>query len=260
MSRIAIIGSCVTRDVWHLLKIPTGNLRTISRTSLASITAPVPANFVLPPDMGALDPDGFLARCVRADVSKTALVELEAFRPEVLIFDFIDERFDLLRIGDSIVCDSFEFRRSGLRGREPFIDGRLVRRLSSEAETAWLAGLAQLRARIAAGPLAAARVVLHHALWAEEYLEGSGRKRFPDLARFHPVPRVPEPVVKHNEMLARYHAAFLAAFPHALSIAPGGTHRVGDAAHPWGLSPHHYGPGYYAEFRDQALALGLTLS
>ena len=84
--------------------------------------------------MGALRPDGFLARCVRADVEKTALQTLELWVFEALVFDFIDERFDLLYVGNSIVCDSFEFRRSGLRARGPFIDGRPVRRLSAEVD------------------------------------------------------------------------------------------------------------------------------
>ncbi len=259
MGGIAIIGSCVTRDVWHLLELPTRGLTTISRTSIASLTSPIPAGFSMPETMGALDAGGFLARCVCADVEKTALATLESLRPSVLMFDFIDERFDLLQAGGGIVCDSFEFRRSGLRGRAPFLGGRTIRRLSLEADAIWHEGLTRLRARIEAGPLAEAKLVLHVAYWAQHYRQDGQIKSFPERARFHPVPRVPESVAEHNAMLGRYHQAFAASFPAAIVVAPPDHVRVGDASHPWGTSPHHYITDYYQAFRDLCLAQGITL-
>ena len=259
MSGVGLIGSCVTRDVWRLLDIPTNALRTFSRTSLASLTSPPPEGFAMPESMGVLEPGGFLARCVRADVEKTALAELEADPPDVLVFDFIDERFDLVRTRDSIVCDSFEFRRSGLRAVSPLIDGRLIRRLSPEAHAAWLVGLERLRDRITAGPLSGARIVLHIAYWAESYWEDGELRPFPERTRFHPVPRVPELVADHNALLERCHDAFLSTFPQAIVIAPADEFRIGDAAHAWGLSPHHYVDGYYRAFRDLCQARGVIL-
>ena len=259
MNGIAIIGSCVTRDVWHILNMPTDNVRTFSRTSLASLMSPPPSNFSLPDSMGALERDSFLARCVRADVEKTALWTLESLQPKVLIFDFVDERFDLLRTGDAVVSDSFEFRRSGLRALVPFINGRQISRLSAEADELWHAALAMLRTRIESGPLASAKLVLHVAFWAQFYRQDDGLKRFPDQIRFHPVPRAPESVAAHNAMLKRYHKSFVKAFPNAIVVAPPEEHRVGDAAHAWGLSPYHYIADYYRSFRELFNAQGLVL-
>jgi hypothetical protein len=257
--KIAIIGSCVTRDVWRVLNIPTDKLRTFSRTSVASLVSPAPAGLSLPNAMGALEPDGFLARCVRADVEKTALQTLELWEPEALVFDFIDERFDLLYVGNSIVCDSFEFRRSGLRARGPFIDGRPVRRLSAEVDEIWPKALDALRARIEAGPLASAKIVLHVAYWAEVYRRDGVLKSFPKRIRIHPLPRPEEGIDEHNSVLRRYHDAFKVAFPNATVVVPPEHTRIADAAHRWGLSPFHYIPDYYLSFRELCRAEGVAI-
>ncbi len=260
MDPIGIIGSCVTRDVWRILKIPTSNVKTFSRTGLASLMSPVPENLSMPDGTGALEPDGFLARCVRADVEKTALQTLESWQPRILFFDFVDERFDLLQAGNTIVSDSFEFWRSGLRARSPFIEGRPIRRVSGEADELWRDGLAKLRKRIANGPLASATIVLHAASWAESYRQADGLRPFPHKMKVSGASRAPaESVDAHRALLRRYHEAFLNAFPSAIVIAPPDSYRVGDPEHPWGLSPHHFIGEYYTSFRDICRERGLLI-
>jgi hypothetical protein len=260
MKRIGIIGSCVTRDVWHILNMPTDNIKTFSRTSLASLMSPVPEKLSLPGGMGALKPGGFLARCVRADVEKTALGILEAWQPNVLIFDFLDERFDLLRVGDAVISDSFEFWRSGLRARAPFTNGQPIHRLSAEADQLWNGALAALCKRIVSGPLVNATIVLHVALWADFYRMEGELKRFPEQMKINPVPRAPEEnIAKYNSLLKGYHEAFMNTFPNAIVVMPPKKYRIGDTAHAWGPSPHHYIADYYRSFRELCQVHGLTL-
>ena len=52
-------------------------------------------------------------RALVADLTKTALADLVAFRPTHLIFDFIDERLDLLSVGATLVTRSWELEASG---------------------------------------------------------------------------------------------------------------------------------------------------
>src|SRR6266481_212201 len=118
MSRIAIVGSCITRDLWRFRggTSPSGpaDLLYISRTSLPSLFATPVKGFraaVRPP--GGLRPQPH--RALVADLSKTALARLVAFRPTHLIFDFIDERFDLLSVDGTLVTDSWELDASGYR-------------------------------------------------------------------------------------------------------------------------------------------------
>ena len=122
MSRVAIVGSCISRDLWRFrgeLVAKTAPERPppmcyVSRTSIPSLFVTPVAGFrpaERPP--GGLKPQPH--RALVADLRKTALAELVAFRPTHLIFDFIDERFDLLSIGQSVVTDSWELEASGYR-------------------------------------------------------------------------------------------------------------------------------------------------
>src|SRR3990167_6271731 len=98
LSRIAIIGSCITRDLWPILGETPQNLLYVSRTSLATLFAPPPAGIMTadePPNGLRPQPHAALV----ADLRKTALAALVAHRPTHIIFDFIDERFDLLIFG-----------------------------------------------------------------------------------------------------------------------------------------------------------------
>ena len=124
MSRVAIVGSCISRDLWRFrggsvaktAPEPPSPMLYVSRTSLPSLFATPVAGFrpaARPP--GGLRPQPH--RALVADLSKTALAELVAFRPTHLIFDFIDERFDLLSVGESLITDSWELEASGYRRR-----------------------------------------------------------------------------------------------------------------------------------------------
>ena len=121
MSRVAIVGSCITRDLWRFsgeliaktAPTPLPPMLYVSRTSLPSLFA-TPLAGVRP----AARPPGGLRpqphRALVADLAKTALAELVAFAPTHLIFDFIDERFDLLSAGGTTVTDSWELARRWL--------------------------------------------------------------------------------------------------------------------------------------------------
>src|SRR3954471_4562883 len=106
MPRFAIVGSCITRDLWRFRGRTVTELMYVSRTSLPSLFAAPVAGFrpaAKPP--GGLRPPPH--RAVVADLQKTALASLVALRPTLLIFDFIDDRFDLLSVGASLVTDSW---------------------------------------------------------------------------------------------------------------------------------------------------------
>ena len=87
MSRVAIVGSCITRDLWrfrgHACDVA---LHYVSRTSLASLFASSPAGF-----MAAEKPPARLKpqphRALVADIEKTAMAGLVAFRPTHILFE-----------------------------------------------------------------------------------------------------------------------------------------------------------------------------
>ncbi|WP_293905318.1 DUF6270 domain-containing protein [Phenylobacterium sp.] len=251
--RIAIVGSCITRDLWPIHGGGAEALLYISRTSFPSLLA-APVEGFRP----ARQPPGDLHRhehnAVAADLQKTALARLVAFQPTHLIFDFIDERFDLLAAGGSIVTHSAELERSGYRSRPALRRARTAPRLSAACERLWLDAAGEFAAVVRATPLARARPILHGARWASD-------QRLPD-GRIAPVRDVEilsgqsAEIAAYNALLERQEAAFAALMPPMARI-DADAQRLADPTHRWGLSPFHYVPEYYDEVRRQLAALGL---
>jgi hypothetical protein len=257
MSRVAIVGSCITRDLWP---IRGGNVAGgdavplyLSRTSLPSLFATPLARFrpaASPP--GGLRPNPH--RALVADLAKTTLADLVAFRPTHLIFDFIDERFDLLSVGQTLVTDSWELEASGYRGQAAFRGARTIPRLSAACERLWLDAAGELAALIRATPLAEARLILHSARWAERRRAQTGRES--RLTGAEIMPGQVAEIGPQNALLERYEAAFTALMPPLARIAAP-SQRLADETHRWGLSPFHYVPEYYAEIWRQLEPLGV---
>ena len=264
MSRVAIVGSCITRDLWRFRgetvtdaapARPPG-LLYVSRTSLPSLFATPLAGFrpaARPP--GGLRPQPH--RALVADLAKTALADLLAFRPTHLIFDFIDERFDLLSVGGTLVTDSWELEASGYRRQPAFAGARAVPRLSGACDRLWLDAAGELAAFVRATPLAQAKLILHSARWASRRRTAAGREAAVTGVEIRPGQDAD--IARHNDLLARYESAFASVMP-AMARVEARDHRLADDAHEWGLSPFHYVPAYYAEIWRQLEALGVSAS
>lgn len=252
--RIAIVGSCITRDLWPIRGGGAEQLLYVFRTSLPSLFSPPVAGFrplTTPPGGLRPGPHGALV----ADLQKTALRRLVAFRPTHLIFDFIDERFDLLAVGEAIASHSSEMAASGYLAQPAFRGARQIPRLSDGCDLLWRAALRELAAFIRATPLAEAKLILHAARWATEQQGPHGERRaLRDVALF---PGRPVEIAPYNACLAAYEAAFEAQMPAHDRVSAAG-HQIAYSAHRWGLSPFHYVPAYYDEIRRQLADLGLA--
>jgi len=250
--RVAIVGSCISRDVWRFRGGSVSDLLYISRTSLPSLFATPAPRF----RSHAEPPGGLKAqphRALVADVTKTALPQVLAFRPTHLIFDFIDERFDLLSAGGTLVTHSWELAQSGYLAQPAFRGARPIPRLSAACDRLWLDAAAEMAAFVRATPLRDATLILHSARWAERRRTAAGRQAA--IGGVEILPGQAADIPRHNALLARYEAAFEAVMPPMRRIeAP--ANRLADDAHVWGLSPFHYVPAYYAEVWRQLEDLG----
>ena len=261
MSKVAIVGSCISRDLWRFrgelvaktAPQPLPPMLYVSRTSVPSLFATPVAGFrpaARPP--GVLKPQPH--RALVADLCKTAVAELVAFRPTHLIFDFIDERFDLLSVGESVITDSWELEVSGYRKQPALRDARVIPRLSAACDRLCLDGAAELAALIRATPLSQAKLILHSAQWAERRRTAQGRET--RMGGVEVLPGQPADIAAHNALLARYEASFTELMPPMTRVAAP-AQRLADDSHLWGLSPFHYVPEYYAEIWRQLDQLGL---
>ena len=253
MARLAVVGSCITRDLWPLAEDAPADLLYISRTSLASLMSPP-----LGPVTVAETPREPLKRhthnALVADLRKTALAELVAHRPTHIIFDFIDERFDLLARDGRYVTDSWELEVSGYREQPGLAGARRIGRLSPAADQAWRLAVLQLAGLIQSSPLSHAQIILHQSQWAATYFDADGTVQAfaPELEVY---PGRTAELVSHNRLLRRCETWFTAALPQTCLVSVKAP--VAEATHRWGLSPFHYTPAYYEAIRLQLAGLGV---
>jgi len=255
LSRVAIIGSCITRDLWPILGDQVSGLLYISRTSLPSLFSEAPGQVSIesePPEPLRRHQHNALA----ADLTKTALNALVAHEPTHLIFDFIDERFDLLATDAGLATHSWELEVSPYRRQPALAGARRIPRLSDGCELLWRDGLAELAALLDATCLRSATVILHEARWADAYLDASGRR-----CDFDPELELMAGLranrADHNGLLGRYQQAFMDALPRAHRVRAPADQILADEGHRWGLSPFHYAPAYYESIWAQLRALGV---
>ena len=164
----------------------------------------------------------FQRRMVRFDMSKAIPDELVAMDFDVLLVDFIDERFDLARFASGHLRTlSSEYRAvDEAEGRE------IVRSGSEEHFSLWRNGWLRLTGGLRRQGLME-RVRVNRVFWAEEDASG---KRFPwsDAIR------------SANGHLARMYAFVEGSTPDAGWIRYPTALFVADPGHRWGLSPFHY--------------------
>jgi hypothetical protein len=254
-----MIGSCVTRDVWKLPCFTQGDRQSVfvlARTSLASLFTPPLAAFAPPAEPPAgLSP--FEIRMVGHDLLKTGPAALAAHRPTHLVLDLIDERFDLLRRGDTVVTRSWETSLLGLEERE-LAGFALVPRQSGEARELWRRGLARF-ADFLKAELPATKVILHDARCATARRDEDGRisPLGPDWEFW---PGAASGVSALNALLADYAAEILAALPQAAVVKAPEALTLATEAHRWGLAPFHYVDDYYQAVWAQLQRLGCAPS
>ena len=259
MRRTALIGSCVTRDIWQFLPPLPQPFFFLSRTGLISIMAPKPA-VDLPFSEAAWASD-FQARCVTADVCKTVLDDLQAFKPDIIILDFIDERFDVVSAGGSYVTLSHDLQTAGLSKHLFAMGGRAIARDSSDALDLWRDAARRFVQFIRSSPaLCGAQVLLHCAPWARVEVQGTHL----DGAALLPVPEMHQitfdrvvSVQGYGAMMRDCYEAFAALMPEAKLLRASRETQVAASGHVWGQSPFHYIHEYYEDIYAKLLQSGV---
>ena len=255
VSRVAIIGSCITRDLWPILGEAPRDLLYVSRTSLPSLFSDPPGEVEV-----AETPPPPLKRhqhnALAADLTKTALAALVAHAPSHIIFDFIDERFDLMAMRGACVTRSWELEASGYLAQPVFDGARDVPRLSGGCDQLWGDAADELADLLAATPLRDATLILHEARWADRYLDADGASADFD-AEIEILPGRTARAADHNALLDRYQAGLAARLPDLARVSVPPELRLASVSHRWGLSPFHYVDAYYADIWRQLRALGV---
>lgn len=230
---IAIFGSCVTRDLFEDPALRPRLGQYTSRSSLISVVAkPVPID----PEAVRI-PSAFQRRCVLEDFGKSFWTQVAEVRPEWLLVDLIDERFEVVATGGSCVTRSSAYVGAGLDDTVG-AGHRALRRLTPEAEELLDVAVATFAARLAE-VIAPDRVIVHRAGWLDRYRDGERVVAFPDdrAAFAH----------RHNRALDRAYDRLEAVLGGPPTLTLDRSRYTADAAHRWDLEPYHYEPAYNAE-------------
>lgn len=229
--RVAIFGSCVTRDLFEDEKLRPALVHYASRTSVISTVAdPVP----LGEDEVVLD-SPYQKRAVLADFNKTFFTDLGDLAPDWVVIDLVDERFNVLRTGDSFVTESSAFSSAELGAATRFAFAPVLR-LTDEAEELFDVAATTFVQRLTE-IVPAERVILHRALWLTRF-------RSADVVDEFPEPRLSF-ARRHNEALDREYDMLADRLgPTAPVMGPDPERHLADEGHKWGLDPFHYEDAY----------------
>lgn len=232
MSKICIFGSCVSRDIFRIV---TGSyeFNYYARTSLISaVSAPLPIN-----ESDIQLGSAFQRKMVVQDFQKDFMESTNQFKPDIVIIDFIDERFDLFKYNNAYVTRTNEFVNGKVETLYTF---EQVPRFQESTHELWEQSCEMFVKKLLE-VVPEDKIYLHEAYWAEGFLDGDGITLFENQ----------DEILRNNEMLARYYSHFKKLCPGATIVS---ADRVSDVNHVWGKSPMHFTEDYYKNIYNQLRA------
>lgn len=231
---VAIFGSCVSRDLFEDPHLRAELGHYAARSSIVSVVTP-PVEIA---EERVQLPSPWQRGCVLADFRKSFFRELEATQATWLVIDLIDERFDLLRVGESFITRSSAFRAAGLEADGPW-ETAPVGRMSKPGLELFDEAAARFAQRVTE-IVPAERVILHRALWCTRYRADGELHSFTG--------ELLQKCLGHNAMLEHGYDALERAFEgRAATVGVDLTRHVADADHKWQLEPYHYDEEYHRE-------------
>ncbi len=244
--KVSIWGSCVTRDAFEIRPHLFDSIDYHARTSWVAQAAPAPGASL---DTTPLDPEApaFRLRMVQEDVERLVVHSLIEAKSDLIVFDLIDDRLDLIDAGEGAWVTDSDYL-GGTRAKEQLAEAARNPFRSPERIEYFRAAVDALLPRLAEIP-STTPIVLHAA---------------------YCTPFVNDPDVTFNAGMANFAMTAndaLAAFGREIQQALGprlltfesqpAVHRA-DPTHRWGLSTYHYERDYYVDLLDalEAAATG----
>lgn len=242
---LSIFGSCVSRDV---LECDANQERTIqlktyvARQSIVSaVSQPVPC------DAQHIQlKSAFQRRMVLCDFQKTSFALFEGDGSQYILVDFIDERFDLMKIGKAYITLSNEVETSGITRdylKEKQFGIWSARVKKKRLRSHYYVGARRLEEYIRDFAKRLKRIypeehiLLHRVKMQDYYLNSDGNVcKFP-LNHLYNNARI-------NRLLDYMYDYLESCLPHAPVIDFSDVYYA-DQNHKWGLSPMHYQTEYY---------------
>jgi len=238
-TRLLIFGSCVSRDILNHQQDKTrlALVDYYARCSLASLGARL---IEMPSEVQNIR-SRFQRRMVERDINKDCLNDLARLQFDILLFDLIDERFNLYIQPQGRACTlSSELVSSGFRG-----ESKIGSRISSGSEefwrlweADWLVFVNKLR-----GLGLHDRLLINEVFWGSRTENGGNFE--PHYSSRH--------IDSANQFLDRMYQRISVDIPSEQFLRFDQGLMTGSITHTWGISPFHYVDAYYHSAIQQLL-------
>jgi hypothetical protein len=228
-TNIVIFGSCVSRDIFRLCDKDGIHFHINHYFARSSIVSAMSKPLKIYDNDVQLD-SAFQRRMVLDDFHKTFRKQTKRNEYDLIIIDFIDERYALQRIKNSYVTVSTELVNSGFRSKYPEALVPMAKK-----EELWQKNLPQF-VKLLEKPIAQGKVFLHKAFWGKEYYDVQNGGAI--------VPYDDNRIETQNKILQKYYDSFIRSAGEKLKVAEC-DNNIGTSDHLWGCSPIHYSNSYY---------------
>ncbi|WP_417702385.1 DUF6270 domain-containing protein [Pseudophaeobacter sp.] len=234
MSSIFIFGSCVSRDILEIASLKGLTLTDYyARSSFASLAG---RPYTDHEALERLD-SPFQKRILARDHDKSIFEAVQQASFDILLVDFIDERFRITRRPDgSIATMSNEFVRV-MSERE---DSEVIETNTDERRSLWLAGWKKFIDVIAA-TRQMEKIVINRVYW--------------DTSYDRPRPGTPY-IERMNDELDWYYEEVAESCPDAQWLSHPAPLLKSDSQHKWGPAPYHYSKEFYERSMRELIAIG----
>lgn len=239
LNKIAVVGSCVTRDNFNRNFNAEYKNRYLCevlqhQSSIISLTSS-PLNIQ---ESSLLDIDEWSRSHIIRDFRKTIWEDLSIHRPDFIIFDlFTDARFSCLQTNDSVVTLN-EWKLMGTSYYKTISNNKKIGFTVNEDEFVAKFKLAAIEFKKRLDiTCPSSKIILNVAKGVFTYLEAGEMKSFNR-----------EYVAEINRRWQCLDEIFIDVFSPLIINAYNKSETIGDAKHPWGLGYVHYHGKFYNDF------------
>lgn len=199
-------------------------------------------------------------KCFKREVEGTILTELVDFKPDILLLDFVDERYNILQVGGGYITLPVELLNSGIYGLPWFDERKVIDRQSAECNTLWASAASQFSTFMRKN-LPNTKVVIHDAPWSNSIVPGA------DLSSGTPGPANPRQqlhadntvdVEAFDRLMKSYARRLSDLMPEAERLSVSEAYHIRAQGHIWGEAPFHYVVEYYREAAKQLEKFGIS--
>lgn len=233
--KVIILGSCVTRDAFEELKDSNVELvEYFARSSLGALYAEP----LVGADLSSIE-SNFQKRIVSHDLSKEFKRYIEGVAFDCLVYDPIDERFDILDYGDGV-------RVTLSNESSKVLDQKLARVIKSGSDeffSLWEEGWSKVYASFC--KTGTGKLFINNVKWASTRESGLGFESTYSQSG----------IDKANGFLDRIYNRIKQDVDASCFIHKGSQCFIAKDEHKWGVSPFHYVDRIYRAVADKLIGL-----